>query len=59
MLIKNNTMPAVVETWLADFEQALAAPGDAAFARARWRSAQRVPVPRAFGLPRTGSRHAG
>ena len=29
-MLKNDTMSAVVETWLADFEQALAAPGDAA-----------------------------
>jgi len=29
MLTKNDTMSAVVETWLADFEQALASPGGA------------------------------
>jgi putative flavoprotein involved in K+ transport len=29
MLTKNDTMSAMVETWLADFEQALAAPRDA------------------------------
>ena len=31
MLTKKNTISAVVETWLADFEHALAAPGDADF----------------------------
>jgi hypothetical protein len=28
MLAKNDTIPAVVEHWLADFEQALTGPGD-------------------------------
>jgi hypothetical protein len=28
MLAKNDTIPAVIEKWLADFEQALTAPGD-------------------------------
>jgi hypothetical protein len=28
MLVKVSTISAVVENWLTDFEQALAAPGD-------------------------------